>query len=170
MASTGLPAASAATVPRRRASASSPSPSASTSATSGAPPSSRSGRRSAGDVEAQVAGRTAKSASPGYDPTAHAARRAVAIADAKGQKPRDGDLQDFADGEHAWPVSARASTTPVTPSFPSSIPQPSPSPPPWSAPQPASAAISSPPPLTRHAAARWEADAGVATDAKSICI
>ena len=41
--------------------------------------------------EAQASRRTANSASPGYDPTAYAARRAAAIADAKRAEARGGE-------------------------------------------------------------------------------
>ena len=86
--------------------------------------------------EAQASRRTANSASPGYDPTAYAARRAAAIADAKrAEAVRRRSSGRFADGDGPpAPVPPRGyfPTTPVTPSFPTSpVQQASPSPPPW---------------------------------------
>ena len=115
--------------------------------------------------EAQASRRTANSASPGYDPTAYAARRAAAIADAKrAEAVRRRSSGRFADGDGPpAPVPPRGyfPTTPVTPSFPTSpVQQASPSPPPWS---PCGNQISGAPRRRRDivsvaASARWRGD------------
>ena len=86
--------------------------------------------------EAQASRRTANSASPGYDPTAYAARRAAAIADAKrAEAVRRRTLRRRRRAARARAVGPRGyfPTTPVTPTFPTTSPvqQASPSPPPW---------------------------------------
>ena len=103
--------------------------------------------------EAQASRKSvASSASPSYDPSAYAARRAAAIAEAKhAEALRRRGSGRFADGEGPpTPVPPRGyfPATPVTPSFPVSLQPPaSPTPPPWErAATPPTAYYFSPPP------------------------